>query len=75
MAISWRSVPVTSLGGEAIYGEAKRARLLRAYRDSGECAAWLCTPEELESLSDDEAVEAGPARGEIDWTGIDEAAE
>lgn len=73
--ISWRSVSVTSLGGEAIYSEAKRARLLAAYRDTGECAAWLVSPEELESMSDDEAVEAGPARDEIDWTGIDEVAE
>lgn len=75
MSISWRSVSVTDLNGEAIYSETKRARVLRTYRDTGECGAWLCTPEQLESMSDDEAVAAGPAVDAIDWDGIDEAAE
>lgn len=73
--ISWRDVPVTDLNGFAVYDEARRARFLRAFRDDGACGAWLVTPDELDSLGEDETVDAGPARGEIDWDGIDEAAE
>lgn len=68
---SWRDVPLTELYGQAVYDEARRARLLRVYRDSGDCPAWLCTPAELAGMSDDEAILAGPAREDIDWTGID----
>lgn len=69
---SWREVPVTTLEGQPVEGEAARAAILDAYRVNGCVDAWLVAADDLEWLGDD-TVCAGPTPEQIDWTGLDEA--
>jgi len=76
MTTHWTRVDLCHLDRDGNYVDVgpraqERVTYLAEYRERGSIyGAFLCTADELETLEDDAATEAGPRVEEIDWSGF-----